>query len=91
MAVNGYSAHKQDVLKRLARAEGQVRGVTKMAQSDTYCIDVITQISAAKAALDKVAVELIRNHTGHSLNAGNDREQFKYKADELAAAISRSV
>jgi DNA-binding FrmR family transcriptional regulator len=56
----GYTCKKDEVLKRLARVEGQVRGITCMVEDDRYCIDILTQIGAARAALDKVALELIR-------------------------------
>jgi DNA-binding FrmR family transcriptional regulator len=87
----GYSDHKSAVLKRLSRAEGQVRGVAKMVESDKYCIDILTQITAAKAALDKVAVELVRDHASHCmLHAASDTEK-QAKADELATAIERMI
>lgn len=91
MATFGYTDRKQDIVKRLSRAEGQVRGVSKMVQADTYCIDVLTQITAAKAALDKVAIELIRDHAGHCLSSDGDQKTTEHKADELARAISRLV
>lgn len=88
----GYSDHKQDIKKRLSRIEGQVRGVSKMVQDDKYCIDILTQISAAQAALDKVALELLRDHARHCLS----NEEIKYKgtgnkADELVGAVSRML
>lgn len=88
----GYSEQKPDLLKRLSRIEGQVRGVSKMVQDDKYCIDILTQVSAAKAALDKVALELLRDHAKHCLT--NDDVQAhgeKDKADELIGAISRML
>lgn len=89
----GYADSKDQLLKRLRRAEGQVRGVAKMVEADKYCIDILTQISAAQAALDKVALELLRDHTKHCLN--NDavlpgaKSQPGDKADELVDAVSR--
>lgn len=88
----GYSETKTQLANRLNRIEGQVRGVSKMVQDDKYCIDVLTQISAAQAALDKVALELLRGHTRHCL--ANDSVQAKGvgdKADELVGAISRML
>ncbi|MNQ47916.1 Copper-sensing transcriptional repressor CsoR [compost metagenome] len=88
----GYSENKEQVLKRLNRIEGQVRGVSKMVQDDKYCIDILTQVSAAKAALDKVALELLRDHARHCL--GNDEVHPHGegdKADELVGAISRML
>jgi DNA-binding FrmR family transcriptional regulator len=93
MTTYGYSEHKPQLLKRLKRIEGQVRGVSNMVQDDKYCIDILTQVSAAKAALDKVALELLRDHAKHCLksdhiHALNDRED---KADELVRAIGRML
>ena len=61
----GYAANKGPLLKRLRRVEGQVRGVERMVEEDRYCIDVLTQITAAQAALDKVALELLDDHARH--------------------------
>jgi DNA-binding FrmR family transcriptional regulator len=93
MAVQyGYSENKEQILKRLSRAEGQVRGVSKMVQEDKYCIDILTQVSAAKAALDRVALELIRDHTRHCLSNGDIHSHGEGdKADELVSAISRMI
>ena len=92
MSSYGYNEHKPELLKRLNRIEGQVRGVSKMVQEDKYCIDILTQVSAAKAALDKVALELLRDHAKHCLN--NDHVHAKGegdKADELVNAIGRML
>ena len=86
----GYSENKAQVLKRLNRIEGQVRGVSKMVQDDKYCIDILTQVSAAKAALDKVALELLRDHARHCLSNEEVHSHGEGdKADELVSAISR--
>lgn len=88
----GYHDSKDQITKRLNRIEGQVRGVSKMVQEDKYCIDVLTQISAAQAALDKVALELLRDHARHCL--ANDEVKSHStgdKADELVGAISRML
>lgn len=86
----GYIASKDQLLKRLSRAEGQVRGVLRMVEADKYCIDILTQISAAQAALDKVALELVRDHAKHCLtNDAIDSGDTAKKADELVGAISR--
>jgi len=89
----GYSDNKAQVLKRLSRAEGQVRGVARMVEEDKYCIDVLTQINAAQAALDKVALELLRDHAHHCLNndAVHASDGHADKADELVSAISRML
>ena len=88
----GYSENKPALLKRLKRIEGQVRGVSKMVENDAYCIDILTQVSAAKAALDKVALELVREHARHCL--ANDHVHARGKgdkADELISAIGRML
>lgn len=88
----GYAENKPALLKRLNRVEGQVRGVSKMVQDDKYCIDILTQVSAAKAALDKVALELLRDHAKHCLtNDAVHSQGEKDKADELVGAISRML
>ena len=88
----GYVNNKVELLKRLNRAEGQVRGVSKMVQEDKYCIDVLTQVSAARAALDKVALELLRDHAHHCITNDSVMPTGKEnKADELVGAISRML
>jgi CsoR family transcriptional regulator, copper-sensing transcriptional repressor len=89
---HGYSEHKDLVLKRLKRVEGQVRGIARMVEEDKYCIDVLTQVNAAQAALDKVAIELLRDHAKHCLtNEDLTHEGTQEKADELVSAISRML
>src|SRR2546421_10593531 len=92
-AMRGYTADKVAVLKRLRRIEGQVRGLQRMVDEDTYCIDVLTQISAATKALQAVALELLEAHLGHCVAAaieagGPDADE---KVREAAAAIGRLV
>lgn len=88
----GYNDNKPALLKRLNRIEGQVRGVSKMVQNDTYCIDILTQVGAAKAALDKVALELVRDHAKHCLDNDNvHAHHHADKADELVDAIGRML
>ncbi|MDB5176585.1 MAG: transcriptional regulator [Candidatus Saccharibacteria bacterium] len=87
----GYSDNKDAILKRLNRAEGQVRGVSRMVEDDKYCIDILTQITATRAALDKVAVELIRDHAKHCMVHADSDEEKVAKADELVAAIGRMI
>jgi DNA-binding FrmR family transcriptional regulator len=84
----GYSATKDQLLNRLRRVEGQVRGVQNMVDEDRYCIDVLTQISAIQAALDKVALGLLDDHARHCIidgpaNLKDDR------TEELTAAVAR--
>jgi CsoR family transcriptional regulator, copper-sensing transcriptional repressor len=86
----GYTATKDQLQKRLARIEGQVRGVSKMVDDDRYCIDVLTQISAIQAALDKVALGLLDEHARHCmLGAGEGPKEPGEQADELMAAVGR--
>ncbi len=89
MAV-GYSTDKSALLKRLARIEGQVRGVSRMVEEERYCIDVLTQIGAIEAALDKVALGLIDEHTRHCVLDAEGDERTE-KVDELVAALGRFV
>ena len=84
---------KVSVLKRLKRIEGQVRGIAKMIEDDKYCIDVLTQISAANNALQSVALNLLDEHLGHCLThavaqGGSEADQ---KLAEASAAIARLV
>lgn len=85
----GYADNKDALLKRLKRAEGQVRGVAGMVENDVYCIDILTQISAAQSALDKVAVELVRDHTKHCMANAKTAGERQEKAEELVGAIDR--
>jgi CsoR family transcriptional regulator, copper-sensing transcriptional repressor len=84
----GYSASKEQLDKRLKRIEGQVRGVEGMVEDDRYCIDVLTQISAIQAALDKVALGLLDDHARHCVMGAEGDEQAD-KTDELMAAVAR--
>jgi CsoR family transcriptional regulator, copper-sensing transcriptional repressor len=77
----GYTATKDQLTNRLSRIEGQIRGVQKMVDEDRYCIDVITQITAVQAALDKVALGLLDGHSRHCVPGGD--------TDELMAAVGR--
>jgi DNA-binding FrmR family transcriptional regulator len=84
----GYTATKDQLLKRLRRVEGQVRGIEKMVDDDRYCIDVLTQISAVQAALDKVALGLLDDHARHCVVGGPDDLQDE-RTEELMAAVGR--
>jgi CsoR family transcriptional regulator, copper-sensing transcriptional repressor len=86
----GYQEDKEKLLKRLARVEGQVRGVSKMVEEERYCIDVLTQIGAIQAALDKVALGLLDEHTRHCVVEADGAERVE-KVDELMAAVGRLV
>jgi DNA-binding FrmR family transcriptional regulator len=85
----GYSATKEQLLKRLRRIEGQVGGVERMIEQDRYCIDVLTQISAIQAALDKVALGLVDDHARHCLLAGHGSGTPEEMTEELMGAIGR--
>jgi CsoR family transcriptional regulator, copper-sensing transcriptional repressor len=84
----GYSADKEAVLKRLRRIEGQVRGVERMVDEERYCIDVITQVTAIQAALDKVALELLTEHASHCVLGAEETEQPQ-RTEELMGAVRR--
>ncbi|HEX5288869.1 MAG TPA: metal-sensitive transcriptional regulator [Streptosporangiaceae bacterium] len=91
--MRGYTQDKDAYLKRLRRVEGQVRGLQRMVEDDTYCVDVLTQISAATRALQAVAIGLLEDHLGHCVaqaieQGGPDAED---KVKEAAQAISRLV
>ena len=89
----GYAGSKDDQLKRLRRIEGQVRGLHRMVEADTYCIAVLTQVSAATRALQSVALGLLEEHMAHCMveaaRAGGAESDAKVK--EAAAAIARLV
>ncbi len=88
----GYTATKDQVLTRLARAEGQVRGVARMVEEDRYCIDVLTQISAAQAALDKIALGLLDGHARHCMQGkGEAPADPEQQVEELMGAVGRLV
>jgi DNA-binding FrmR family transcriptional regulator len=93
MGMHGYSADKDAVTKRLRRIEGQVRGLQRMVEEDTYCIDVLTQISAATKALEAVALSLLEQHLHHCVNdaivAGGPGATEKIT--EAAEAVRRLV
>jgi len=87
-APRGYTATKDQLLNRLRRIEGQVRGVEGMVEDDRYCIDVLTQIAAVQAALDKVALGLLDDHARHCVMGAEGDKQAE-KTDELMAAVAR--
>ena len=88
-----YSNHKDDVLKRLRRIEGQIRGLQRMVEEDTYCIDVLTQVSAATKALEAVALGLLEEHLRHCVAqaAADGGDVADEKLAEASAAIARLV
>ena len=84
----GYTATKDQLLKRLRRVEGQVRGIEGMVEDDRYCIDILTQISAVQAALDKVALGLLDDHARHCVVGASDEDKLD-KTAELMASVGR--
>jgi DNA-binding FrmR family transcriptional regulator len=84
----GYSADKKQLLKRLRRIEGQVRGIARMVEDDRYCIDVVTQITAAQAALDKVGLGLLDDHVHHCVMEAEGATRDA-RTDELMGAVGR--
>jgi DNA-binding FrmR family transcriptional regulator len=91
--VHGYTPSKDDYLQRLRRIEGQVRGLQRMVENDEYCIDVLTQVSAATSALHSVALGLLEDHLGHcvaqAVTEGGDVADAKLR--EASDAIARLV
>jgi len=87
--MRGYYADKEDIQARLRRIEGQVRGLQKMVDNDDYCIDILTQITAASNALKKVAVGLLDDHIRHCVAHGT--EEGRDMVREATAAIERLV
>ena len=85
---HGYAADKAPLLRRLSRIEGQVRGIKGMVDDDRYCIDILTQISAAQAALDKVALGLVGSHVDHCV-MGAQGDVRGDRTEELMAAVAR--
>ena len=91
VAVAGYKSRKQSVQSRLKRIEGQIRGVEKMVDEDRYCIDVLTQVGAIKAALDAVALILLNEHTEHCVVEAIRSGDGAHKVRELNEAVARLV
>jgi len=84
---------KPKLLNRLSRLEGQVRGIARMVEEDRYCIDILTQIQAVRAALGRVETELLKDHLNHCIVAaiqGGDPEEQRRKAGELIQILDRS-
>ncbi|MFL5895534.1 MAG: metal-sensitive transcriptional regulator [Thermoleophilaceae bacterium] len=89
MATRGYTATKDQLQKRLRRIEGQVRGIERMVDEDRYCIDVVTQITAVQAALDKVALGLLDDHAHHCVVGRKGAGEPDELTDELMGAVGR--
>ena len=93
MATYGYSDHKDSHLKRLRRIEGQVRGLQRMIENDEYCIDILTQVSAATKALQSFSLELLEEHLSHCVVEAAQRggPEAEEKVREASDAIARLV
>ena len=91
--VRGYTHRKDDVLKRLRRIEGQTRGLQRMVEEDTYCIDVLTQVAAVTKALQAVSLGLLEDHVAHCVvdAARTSDDEAQEKVREAADAIARLV
>jgi CsoR family transcriptional regulator, copper-sensing transcriptional repressor len=91
--VRGYTPSKDDYLKRLRRIEGQIRGLQKMVEDDKYCIDILTQVSAATRALQSVALGLLEDHLAHCVTeaAAEGGDVAAAKVREASDAIARLV
>jgi DNA-binding FrmR family transcriptional regulator len=91
--VAGYTGGKEDYLRRLRRIEGQVRGLQRMVEQDTYCIDVLTQVAAVTKALQAVSLGLLEDHVGHCvMDAARESDAAaREKIREAAEAIARLV
>jgi DNA-binding FrmR family transcriptional regulator len=87
----GYIESKDELRKRLARVEGQVRGVAQMIEDERYCVDVLTQIGAIQAALDKVALGLLDDHVRHCVVVGRADREPDQLSDEVLGAVTRLV
>ena len=88
----GYAPHKDQLLKRLARIEGQVRGIAKMIEDDRYCIDILTQLGAVSTALEAVALKVLEEHVQHCVAgalASGDPAAAEEKSRELLEAVQR--
>lgn len=92
--MRGYTMSKDDYTNRLRRIEGQVRGIQRMIDQDTYCIDVLQQIAAVNGALQNVAIGLLNEHVGHCVAdaaAAGDQDKAREMVDEATQAIARLV
>ena len=89
MTTRGYTIDKTDYLKRLRRIEGQIRGLQRMVENDEYCIDVLTQVSAATKALQSVAVGLLDQHIRHCVAGAADGDDAE--AERLVTEATRAI
>ena len=94
MAKDSKTSAKNSTLKRLGRLEGQVRGIARMVEDDRYCIDIVTQIAAARAALRKVEEEILREHVAHCVEhaiTSGDKADQRRKVAELMDVMGRAA
>ena len=87
----GYSADKDQLIKRLRRIEGQTRGLQKMVEEDRWCPDILQQVAAVNAALNKVALGLAAGHVDHCMAMGEDPKRRQEMTEELMTALGRLV
>lgn len=89
----GYTMQKEDILKRLVRIEGQVRGINRMVEEDRYCIEVLDQVAAATRALQQVSLGLLHDHISHCVldAAAEGGDEATFKIEEATTAIARLV
>jgi CsoR family transcriptional regulator, copper-sensing transcriptional repressor len=87
----GYAMNKKDLLDRLRRIEGQVRGLQRMVDEDKYCIDILTQLNSASAALKAVGVGLLDDHVRHCVRESLESGEGDEKVEELVSAVARFV
>jgi DNA-binding FrmR family transcriptional regulator len=87
----GYSTYKDDLLGRLKKIEGQIRGISRLVENDTYCIDILTQIAAAKSALESVSLKLIESHMNHCVRQAIEKKgpESSVSIDEVITAFKR--
>lgn len=90
-AMGGYTKNKKAIQSRLRRIEGQVRGIERMVDEDRYCIDVLTQVNAVRAALESVALQLLADHTEHCVTEAIRAGSGGAKVRELNEAVERLV
>lgn len=88
---HGYGEHREELLARLRRIEGQVRGLQRMIENDRYCIDILTQMSAVQAALNRVGLTILSGHTKSCVTAAARHGDEDAKIEELMAVIKRFI
>lgn len=87
--MHGYGVNKDDLIVRLRRIEGQVRGLQGMIQDDRYCIDILTQLNSVRAALRGVGLGLLDDHVRHCVRDSLETDEGNEKIDELVSAVAR--